>query len=134
MSRPTSREEQMRAVYQAFLERDFDAIVEHLHPDAEYVNPGDAVEPGTRSGAEEFIVALRRLHEFFDFEAIEVSEFVERGDQAAVVVRFVTHGKESAIRLELDFGHLLTWKDGKICRLEWFRTPKEAIRALDVAA
>ena len=101
-----SRQEQMRAVYQAFLARDFDAIADQLDPDVEYVNPDDAVEPGTRSGVEEFVLALRRL------------------------VRFITHGKESAIRLELEFGHLLAWRDGKICRLEWFRTGDEAKREL----
>jgi ketosteroid isomerase-like protein len=131
MSRPSSREEQVRQVYEAFLTCDFATLKAELHPDAEYVNPDDAVEPGTRVGAEEFLSAVQRLHEFFDYESLEILDLVERGDQAVAVVRFVTHGKESEVRLELDFGHLLTWRDGKISRLEWFRTGRDAIQALE---
>ena len=130
MSAPMSREDQAALLYEVFVSGDFDELEQHLHPRVEFVNPADAVEPGTRIGPGAFIGAVRRLHDMFDYDGFELAEFVERGNDAVAVVRFLARGRGSDAPVDARFAHLLSWDSDKLARLEWFRSADEAIEAL----
>jgi ketosteroid isomerase-like protein len=53
----------VRAIYAAWNREQFPGPLELLDPDIEYVNPPDAVEPGTRRGLEEFERATAKTME-----------------------------------------------------------------------
>jgi ketosteroid isomerase-like protein len=131
MSVSTSRRDQTQLLYEAFVSGGFERLEEHLHPRVEFVNPADAVEPGTRIGPGPFIGAVRRLHDMFDYDGFELVDFVERGGSAVAVVRFLARGRGSDAPVDATFAHLMKWDEGKLTRLEWFRSADEAIAALD---
>ena len=133
MSVSSSRRDQTNLLYETFVTGRLDALGEHLHPRVEFVNPEDAVEPGTRIGPSAFIGAVRRLHDMFDYDGFELVDFVERVDGAVAVVRFLARGRGSDAPVDAQFAHLLSWEEDKVVRLEWFRSADDAIAALDAA-
>ena len=70
----------VRAIYAAWLEgesaRDF------IDPDVEYVNPPDAVEPGTRRGRR----AFAGIRDAYVHVRIEPEEFIDAGDDVVVAL------------------------------------------------
>ena len=102
-----------------------------LHPEVEFVNPGDAVEPGTRRGPGEFIAALAGLHELFDYEGAELERWAERGDRSLAIVRFRARGKGSGAPLDERFAHLLEFDGDRVVRLEWFHKESAGQAAFD---
>src|SRR5687768_12750010 len=105
MSDTGRREQDLRRLYDAFVSGDFSAIELDLHPEIEWVNPAEAVEPGTHVGREAFVDVLGKLHDTFDYESLEIQEAIDRGDQTVTVVRFVAKGQDSGVPVDGQFAH-----------------------------
>ena len=117
--------ETVQALLAAFRRGDVEAMLDLNHPDAEFVNPDYAIEPGTRRGREEIGRAIRRLTEFFDDVEPESIERTPDG-RVLVISRVRTRGAASGIGIEQMTGTIFTMREGLIVRYEWFRTPGEA--------
>jgi ketosteroid isomerase-like protein len=115
----------VEAVLAAFDRRDAEAMLDLNHPDAEWVNPDYAIEPGTRRGREEIRRALERIIEFF--ESVEV-ESIERTPDGRILViaRVRSRGMGGGPGMEALTGTLYTVRDGLLVRYEWFLSPEEA--------
>jgi ketosteroid isomerase-like protein len=122
--------EVVRRFYEAWSGDDFPGPVELMDPDIEYVNPSQAVEPGTRRGVTEFSDAVETLLQSWEFWRAEVEEFKALGDDVAVVVRYRTRGRGSGIDVEGRESALWTLRDGKVVRYQWFHGPTDAFEAL----
>jgi ketosteroid isomerase-like protein len=61
---------------------------------------------------------------------MELERVVEAGDRAAVAVRVRAEGVGSGVSIDQRFGHLLTFRDGRLLRFEWFLDLADAIRAV----
>jgi ketosteroid isomerase-like protein len=101
-----------------------------MHPEIEWVNPDDAVEPGTRRGTVGFEQAVSRVGQAFDEIRIEVERLVEKGDRVAAVVEVDFRGRGSRVQNKMRQSHLWTVRDGKAIRFEWSNDPDRAPRAL----
>ena len=101
-----------------------------LDPEIEYVNPDGAIEPGTRHGLESFTAAIDRLFEGWSTWEMEPEEFKAAGDRVAVVVRYRATARTSGVEVEGRESALLTVRDGRIVRYEWFHGPDDALAAL----
>ena len=130
MSGTSERRDRLDGLYSAFVTGNFDRVREGLSAQVEYVNPADAVEPGTRVGPDAFVAALRRLHEMFDYDGVEIVRLVEQGDCTVSVARFIAKGRSSDVHVDSVFTHLIVWDGSHLSRLEWFREPEEALAAL----
>jgi ketosteroid isomerase-like protein len=99
-----------------------------LHPDAEYVNPSDAVEPGTRRGIAGFRGAVESIAEGLGREAkFTVDELHERGDRVFVILSIRTGGTVSGVEVAgPTIGAVWTVQDGLVRRLEWCWNPADA--------
>src|SRR5262245_33686110 len=75
----------VRAAHDAWNRRDADFFVEHASPDIEYVNPPQAVEPGTRHGHEGIRDVLEKQWELLGDARFEVAELYERDDEVVAV-------------------------------------------------
>ncbi len=104
-----------------------------LADDIEWVNAKEAIEPGTRRGAEAFGDAAAGVTTTFDETRIAFERFVDAGDQVVVigVLRGTGHG--SGIDIERRQGYLWTIHDGKAVRFQWFNDPAEALEAAGMA-
>ncbi len=119
-------EEIARATYEAFNRRDYDAILEQTHADAELQRPSGL---GSVRGHEE----LRKFWEpdAFDWEQVDPEEFIERGDRVFVAFTGHARGAGSGVVLNQRAFHVIVFSDGKISRLEIYFDREEALAALN---
>jgi ketosteroid isomerase-like protein len=100
-----------------------------LADDAEWVNPPDAVEPGTRSGAAAFNDAIATVFATWDDVRFDTDRVIGDGDR--VVALGVLHGHMHASGMEIDspHGQIWTFRDGRVTRMQWFNSRADTMRA-----
>lgn len=122
--------EAVRRLYDAFNRRDTALTRELMQPGIEWVNPDDAVEPGTRSGFDQYQDALSKVREVFEDAEITVDELVESGDLVATRVRMHVHLAVSGMDTKVGQSHLWTFRDGRAARFAWFADVERAFKEL----
>jgi ketosteroid isomerase-like protein len=120
-----------RALDQLFNRRRIDP--ELLADDAEWVNPHDAVERGTRRGADEFNGAIASVFATWDDVHFDTERLIDSGDE--VVALGVLHGHIHAFGMEVEapHGQVWTFRDARVTRMRWFNTHREALDAAGLA-
>lgn len=107
--------ELVERLFSAWNDRDAEALRELAHPDVEYVNPPDAVEPGTRRGVDAFIAVARAQWDLLGPDArIEIHRLHDRGDEVisdATISRTMP-GSES--RIDARGVVSLRFRDGRL--------------------
>ena len=131
---PTGAEIAVRRFYDALNRGDDPDLVlaelqPMLHPAAEYVNPPDAVEPGTARGPEGWKRVLMGVFEGLGpTSEFRVHEVVERGERAFARISIRTGGGTSGIEVAgPTIGAVFTLRDGLLVRLEWCWDPRDAL-------
>jgi ketosteroid isomerase-like protein len=122
----------VRGFYEAFARQEFP--VEVVDPEVEYVNPSGAVEEGTRHGVAAFREAVEQVFEGWATWNMEPEQFMAAGNSVAVVVRYRARGRASGLELEGRESALLTLREGKVVRYEWFHEATDALRAAESRA
>jgi ketosteroid isomerase-like protein len=123
------RRQIVRSFYEALARDEFPEEV--IDPDVEYVSPDGAVEAGTRHGVSAFRRAVEKVFEGWATWETEPEQLVALGNQVAVVVRYRARARTSGVELGGRESALLTLRDGKVVRYEWFHEPGEALGAAD---
>jgi ketosteroid isomerase-like protein len=102
---------------------------DQLAEDAEWVNPADAVETGTRYGAAGFNAAIVNVFSTWDDVHFDVERMIENGDEVVAlgVVRGHVHGP--GMEVESPHGQVWTFRDGLAVRMCWFNTHDETLEA-----
>ena len=103
-----------------------------LAPDVEYVNPAEAIEPGTRQGIDEAMVAFRALSAF-ETTMSELRELFPAGDSVVAAVTFRARSRGSDVELTQEEAHTWTFRDGKVTRFEWSRDLAAALEAVGLS-
>jgi uncharacterized protein len=122
----------VRSVYEAVNRGDWDAAWRDLHRDVELTMPPEpGITPGTYRGRDEW-KAFREemLTAFEDFE-VQPEAFIENGDQVVVIVRTRLRPKGSSAEVQLRNGDVWTLRDGKALSVHRFRSPQEALEAVE---
>jgi ketosteroid isomerase-like protein len=122
--------EVVRRIYEErLLDRDPKRLVDDFSTsDIEYVEPPDDVDPGSRRGRREVLLALRRARHSFARYRHELHELFDAGDTVVAAVTFHAHrGKREDI--EREEAHVWTFRDGKIVRFENGPNLKETLEA-----
>jgi uncharacterized protein len=101
-----------------------------LHPDIEWVNPRDALEPGTRTGIEAFTAITEELDDTIRDFRMEVERCVDAGDRVVVIATMRGQGSTSGVAIQRRHGSVWTIRDGKAIRFQWFHEPDEALEAV----
>jgi ketosteroid isomerase-like protein len=105
-------------------------IEDSWHPDIEYVNPDDAIERGTRRGAEGMRTALQNLIEGAGAGVtFELEELAERGDRVFTSGRIHARGPSGAQAVGPLLGTIYTFRGGRLLRIEWHREDLDQARA-----
>ena len=100
-----------------------------LDPEVEWVNPPDAVEPGTRRGIDAFDKAAQTVTDTIDGVRLEVDEILDAGERVALLATLYGRGRGSGVEVEFKLSHVWTIRDGKVVRFEWFNSATEALEA-----
>jgi ketosteroid isomerase-like protein len=106
---------------------------ELLADDVEWVNPPDAVEPGTRRGADEFNRAIAKVFETWDDVHFDTERVVETGDGALALGMMSGHLHASGMAVTALHGQWWTFRDGRVVRMEWFNSHRKALEAAGVS-
>ena len=92
--------------------------------DLEYVNPPNAVDPGTHHERRK-LAAVRDVYP--DFK-VEPEEYFDVGEDV-VVIGTARGTAASGITTQWRQGYIWTIREGKAIRFRWFNDPKEALEA-----
>jgi ketosteroid isomerase-like protein len=114
------------------LEQLFDS--RRIHPDlltedAEWVNPDDAVERGTRRGADNFNGAIASVFATWDDVHFDTERVIDNGDDVVVLGLMRGQLHASGMEVESPHGEIWTFRDGRVARMRWFNTHRETLEA-----
>jgi ketosteroid isomerase-like protein len=115
------------ALNQLFNSRRLDS--ELLADDAEWVNPHDAVEPGTRRGADEFNRAIASVFATWDDVHFDTDQVIDNGDQVIALGSLHGHLNASGMVVSAEHGQIWTFRGGRVQRMQWFNTHRETLEA-----
>src|SRR6187200_3318264 len=121
--------EVVRRVFGYLDEGNFEALVELLDPDVEWIE--DPRIPGavTRHGTEEarrYGESLTRYRESLD---VRIERCVDRGADVVVFTTIRAKARASGVELERPIYTLVTVRDGKLIRARWLSNESEALEA-----
>ena len=123
----------VRRIYASWAPGSSPAESNLLHPDIEWVNPSDALEPGTRKGIEAFTSITDELDDTIKDLRMNVERFIDAGDRVVVIATMRGHGSASAAEVERRHGSVWTISEGKAVRFQWFNEPDEALAAVGLS-
>jgi ketosteroid isomerase-like protein len=104
---------------------------ELLADDAEWVNPDDAVESGTRRGADAFLQAVASVFEGWEESDFDIERVIESGDDVIALGDVRTRAR-NGLEVTAPHGEIWTFREGKVTRMEWFRTHAETLAAAEL--
>ena len=125
----------VRRGYEA-LTRSGEPRYENWHPDFVWDMstfrgwPEDPEYVGTE-GYERF---MRDWLEPFEHWNLEPEEYVDAGERVAVIVHQRGRAKSSGATVEMRFGQVWTFRDGKVARSQLYADPNEALAAVGAAS
>lgn len=96
-----------------------------IAPDMEYVNPSNAVEPGTHRDRR----ALQKVREVYPDFRVEPERFIDAGDNV-VVIGTARGTAASGIQTQWRQGYVWTVRNRSAVRFRWFNDPAEALEAV----
>jgi ketosteroid isomerase-like protein len=117
----------VRSIYEAWAENR--SAAPFMERDLEYVNPPNAVEPGTRIGRHHF----RTVLEIFPDMHFEIERYIDAGDDVVVIAKQFGRGSTSGVETETRQGYVWTVAEGKAIRFRWFNTAAEALEAVGLS-
>jgi ketosteroid isomerase-like protein len=123
----------VRASYEAFNRRDFDALFEYYDPDIVWEQDEKFVEPGTHYGHAGVRQVFNSIFESFQDFQVEVEETFDLGDRVLAILRVSGTAKLTGMELATPGGHLFWFRDGKAVKLKLFVDPAEARREAGVS-
>ena len=118
-----------RETLEAFDRRDRAAWLATRDPDCEVIPSAmwpeaDAVRG--REAAWEFYV---KVAEAFERLPVEDAELLDAGDKVLVHARSDVRGRASGAEVEIDYWIVITFREGRIARDQWFADRAEALEA-----
>src|SRR4051812_38602869 len=84
-----------------------------LAPDVEFVNPPEAIEPGTRTGIDAVMAAFDAVGAF-ETATSELRDLFPAGNSVVAAVTFRARSRGADVELTQDEAHTWTFRDGKV--------------------
>jgi ketosteroid isomerase-like protein len=120
------------AYIDAYNRRDFDAAVAAFDSDVEWILPERQSSDSGR-GPDAVIRFWQEIDENFDDLQLRPQEHVDAGDRVATRLRHYGLAK-SGVEIDTELYHqVVTFRDGKMVRIEYFASWPEALEAAGVA-
>jgi ketosteroid isomerase-like protein len=130
---PIANVESLRRGYEAFSRGDWADAFALAHPQIELRTADRITNPGTYRGREELTRFFRDLFEPFEEVLAEPEEFFDCGDRIVAFVRVRSRPRGSIAVVDNRIGHLWTFEDGKVTRLQIFPDRRDALKAVGLS-
>ena len=114
--------EVVKKAYDAFGRGDVASIIALCAPtvDWEFCGPAKLGYAGRRKTHAEISDFFAKVHQFDDMKAFEPREFIESGDNVAVLGWEKAVAKDTGKPFESEWAHVFTVQDGKVTRWRGF--------------
>jgi ketosteroid isomerase-like protein len=123
----------VRRSVQAFARGDLDAFLEAHHPEVEWRTAADEPNPRTYRGCDSLRSFAADISEVwadrFD-DAMVFEGFIDLGDWVVVPWTARLRGRSSGIPVDVSETYAVRVQDGRIVRVDEYRTKEEAIEAV----
>jgi ketosteroid isomerase-like protein len=127
-------EENLNAVLayiDAYNRRDFDAAVAAFDPDVEWVLPARQ-SSDSGHGKDAVIHFWEQIDETFDDLQLRPQEHIDAGDRIATRLRHYGRAK-SGVEIDTELYHqVVTFRDGRMVRIEYFASWPDALEAAGI--
>jgi ketosteroid isomerase-like protein len=121
--------EVVRAVFEAWNRRDFEAGLRFIAPDIEFhLIGGFADLLGDVKGRDGVLRIWREMAQTVGGR-MDVDDAVDLGDQVVVTFTLNGTGAESGVPVKMQNGYVCTFRDGKVSRVDAYYDPAEALEA-----
>jgi ketosteroid isomerase-like protein len=112
--------------YEAFGRGDLESVLATIGPDFEVGARAVPEAAPDVTGPEALVAIIDQIRDVFGDVRWRPLEFVDLGERVLVRVRIAGTAGDTALPIEQDLGHLYTFKDGPITRLDIYGTWSEA--------
>jgi len=102
---------------------------EYMHPEIEWVPMEGALDVDVSVGHEAVKARLMTMLEIMRKPEIEAQEIIDAGEKLFIAIRIAGRGRGSGIDMEASWFHVLTARDDKLVRIEWYASRAEALEA-----
>ena len=119
----------VRRLLEAFNDRDLDAMLAGIHPDAELQSLRAQLEGKAYRGHEGVRQMLADFDEDWTFVRMDATDFREAGDQVVMLGRLHARGRASGVDLDVPIGVVWTLGAGKVVRARTFSEQVDALQA-----
>jgi ketosteroid isomerase-like protein len=123
----------VRESFEAFGRGDFEEAFAHYHPSVEWCTATDEPDQNTYIG----VPALRRFVAYLADpwsnrfgSAVEWEDFIDCGDWVVAPWSATLHGHGSGIEIEVFETYAVLVRDGRIARVDEYRTVEQALAAV----
>jgi ketosteroid isomerase-like protein len=125
---PGDNLETLRTLFDAFARGDIEAWDGLVDRDVEFVPVGDwpEAEIRGRDAVRDFLV---KVEEPWEPGVYELEEITESGDFVVARMTRTLRGKSSGIEVDYDYWIVVTFREGKMRRAQWFSEREEALEA-----
>jgi ketosteroid isomerase-like protein len=121
--------EATRRIWERFLAGDIPGMLVFLDPDVEIHDAPGFPDGAVYRGHKGYLAQIERFGEAFRDITWEPGASVEYGDRVLSVIHATGVGRASGIKGAASFIELLTWREGKVVRVDYFRNENEALEA-----
>jgi ketosteroid isomerase-like protein len=121
--------ELFRQALDAFNRRDRDAWLALCEPDFENAPPSDWPESAPMRGREAIWDFFVSNMDPWEESRFEFGELIDAGERVVAEQHATVRGKSSGARVAWSYWHVLTVRDGRAVRSDWFITRAEALAA-----
>jgi ketosteroid isomerase-like protein len=126
--------ELVRASFEAFGRGDFNAAFADFDPVAEWRTADDEPDSRTYTGVDELRSFVAHLADPWTNrfgQAVRFEDFIDCGDWVVAPWHGRLHGHGSGIEIDVSETYAVQVRDGRIVRVEEYRTVEEALEAVD---
>jgi ketosteroid isomerase-like protein len=109
-------------------------VREYYHADAEWYVAREDPDSTVHSGVAAIAEHHERWIDSYPDLKLERLEAKANGDQVFAWVRVVGHGAGSGLAVDMDLAHVVTFRDGKIARVDVYYDRSEALKAAGLEA
>jgi ketosteroid isomerase-like protein len=101
----------------------------YVHPEIEWVPLEGALDMAHARGHEAVKARMAAMLDVMDEPRIEAEEFIDAGEKVIVAFTMSGRGSGSGVDVEANWFHVVTARDNRAVRIEWYATREAALQA-----
>jgi ketosteroid isomerase-like protein len=106
-----------------------DFFRDYAHPEIEWVPLEGALDVAVDRGHGPVKARLMAMLEVMEEPQIEAEEIIDAGERVVIAIRISGRGTASGVDVEASWFHVITVRDDKAARIEWYANRADALEA-----